>query len=69
MIAMTETWLKSDDNRIIGGLTPSGFKMIHRCGGWVGLLYKEPMSVSDKIDESTPSLEAFSVYVKTETTS
>jgi exonuclease III len=74
MVAMTETWLKSDDNRIIGDLTPSGFKLIHlprqgRRGGGVGLLYKETISVSDKIDESTPSLEAFSVYVKTETTS
>jgi len=74
MVAMTETWLKSDDNRIVGDLTPSGFKLVHlprqgRRGGGVGLLYKETISVSDKIDESTPSLEAFSVYVKTETTS
>jgi hypothetical protein len=67
---MTETWLKSDDNRI----NASGFKLIYfprqGCrGGIVGLLYKQTIYVSEKIDESAPSLEAFSVYVKTEKTS
>jgi hypothetical protein len=69
-VAMTETWLKSDDNRI----NASGFKLIYfprqGCrGGIVGLLYKQTIYVSEKIDESAPSLEAFSVYVKTEKTS
>ena len=34
MVAMTETWIKFDDNRIIRDLTPSGFKLIHlHCQG------------------------------------
>jgi hypothetical protein len=29
MVAMTETWLKSDDNRIVGDLTRSGLILVH----------------------------------------
>jgi hypothetical protein len=54
MAALTETWLKEDDNVTLGDIRPKGYKFIHedrktgQRGGGVGLLYKKLMKIKEQ---------------------
>ena len=55
IVAISETWLRPDDNAIIAELTPVGFSFLHvprqgKQGGGVGLLYRSDISICQKND-------------------
>ena len=51
ILALTETWFRSEQNKHTNDVTPRGFKLVHmprkgRRGGGVALLYKSSLSAS-----------------------
>ena len=72
LIALTETWLKPDDelNRItVGDLCPKGYKFTHQPrtvqrGGGVGLLYKDTLDIKPQKVTKFLSFEHTEVIVR-----
>ena len=69
IVALTETWLNSDDEAFITELYPEGFKFIHaprnnnRRGGGVGLLFKNNHQMKEKLCDSFLSFECMDILL------
>ena len=69
LLALTETWTKSDSMKTVGELCPSGCGFFHvprksRQGGGVGLIYNKNLSVRKQTDLKFVSFEAMEVLLK-----
>ena len=69
IMALTETWLNSDDEAFITEICPEGFKFIHaprnnnKRGGGVGLLFKNNLQMKKKLCDSFSSFECMNILL------
>ncbi|XP_071944670.1 uncharacterized protein [Antedon mediterranea] len=69
VVAVSETWLRPDDDLVIRELTPLGYRFVHvprvdKTGGGVGILSKTSLVVNLKTDVHTyASFEAIHVHI------
>ena len=69
LVAITETWLKTIDDAIRVELCPPGYKLIdyprtRRCGGGIGLLYKDSLRVTKVRNGEEESFEYCELLVQ-----
>ncbi|XP_030851782.1 uncharacterized protein LOC115928576 [Strongylocentrotus purpuratus] len=68
ILALTETWLKDDDDVYLGNCIPEGYTFNHKDrqgkgGGGVGLLFKSSLSVKSEAVQHFMSFEAYQARV------
>ena len=69
LVAITETWLKTIDDAIRVELCPAGYKLVdyprtRRCGGGIGLLYKNSLRVTEVRNSEKESFEYCELLVQ-----
>ena len=67
-MALTETWLKEDDDVIVGNCTPAGYTFVQKArhgkgGGGIGLLSKSTLSPKTDSLAQFKSFEALQTQI------